>query len=262
VLIFTEISNNFTWVGLLVSLTAGVVRGFAGFGFSALAVAGLSLFVAPASVVPAALVLEVLASVAVWRIAVRDFDRDWLKSLVIGNAICIPIGVFLLTHLDPMTLRLLVGLALLLTATGLRWRGVRPLGPGRHVQLFTGALSGFLNGLAASGGVAAALMMAGCHVPPLALRSTIIMFLIFGCSYTLIWASFFSRGGDTGVNLFNIDTLRWMLVLAPGMLTGMWLGNKAFAKSNPARFRQLVLDLLVLISSLAVVRAVIELAWS
>ena len=39
---------------LLVSLGAGVVRGYAGFGYSALTVAGMSLFVAPAPVIPAA----------------------------------------------------------------------------------------------------------------------------------------------------------------------------------------------------------------
>ena len=38
----------------LASLGAGAVRGFSGFGFSALTVAGISLFMAPAAVVPAA----------------------------------------------------------------------------------------------------------------------------------------------------------------------------------------------------------------
>ncbi|MEO6321639.1 MAG: TSUP family transporter, partial [Polaromonas sp.] len=114
---------------------------------------GLSLFVAPAAVVPAALVLEVVASLAVWRTAVRDLNGDWLKSLIIGNAICIPFGVYLLAHLDPIVLRLVVGIALLVTAAGLRWRGAHPLETTREVQGITGALSGFLNGLAASGGV-------------------------------------------------------------------------------------------------------------
>ena len=47
---------------LLIVLAAGMVRGFAGFGFSALCVAGLSLFAPPAQVVPPIFVLEVLAS--------------------------------------------------------------------------------------------------------------------------------------------------------------------------------------------------------
>lgn len=79
--------------GLLVVLAAGIVRGFAGFGFAALAVAGLSLFVAPATVVPALLALEVLASVSLLRRAVRDADRGWLGWLLLGNAVCIPLGM-------------------------------------------------------------------------------------------------------------------------------------------------------------------------
>jgi uncharacterized membrane protein YfcA len=255
----SEFGNSLTLMGLLISLMAGVVRGFAGFGFSALAVAGLALFVAPAAVVPAALVLEVIASLAVWKSAVRDLDRDWLMPLIAGNAICIPFGVYLLAHLDPVVLRLTLGLALLMTALGLRWRGAHPIHTTRNIQGATGALSGFLNGLAASGGVAAALMMAACHVPPRALRGTIVMFLIFGASYTLLWVALFSKGGDSGVDLISTDTLHWILVLTPGLLVGMWLGNKAFVRANPARFRQLVLDLLTLISGLSVARALFEL---
>ena len=101
--------NGLTAVGLIASLGAGVVRGFSGFGFSALTVVGLSLVMAPGAVVPAVLVLEILASMSVWRAAVRDLDMAWLKSLVIGNAILVPIGVYMLAHLDPVLLRLVVG---------------------------------------------------------------------------------------------------------------------------------------------------------
>ena len=53
--------------GMAVVLVAGIVRGFAGFGFSALTVAGMSLFISPAQVVPVAFVLEVLASLSLER---------------------------------------------------------------------------------------------------------------------------------------------------------------------------------------------------
>ena len=251
--------NGLTAVGLLASLGAGVVRGFSGFGFSALTVAGVSLFMAPAAIVPAVLVLEILASFSVWRSAVRDLDMAWLRSLVIGNALCVPVGVYLLAHLDPLVLRLAVGSALLLTAAGLRWRDGTPLHTSRAVQAGTGALSGFLNGLAASGGVAAALLMAACHVPAQAMRGTLIIFLVFASGYTLLWASVFSQGAGSGVDVFSFETLRWILVLAPGMLLGMRLGRKAFARSKPEGFRLLVLNLLMVISALSVARALFEL---
>lgn len=251
--------TSLTAVGLLASLGAGVVRGFSGFGFSALTVACVSLFMAPAAVVPAVLVLEILASISVWRTAVRDLDMAWLKSLVIGNALCVPIGVYMLAHLDPLLLRLTVGVALLLTAVGLRWRDGTPLRPNRVVQACTGALSGFLNGLAASGGVAAALLMAACHVPARAMRGTLIVFLVFGSGYTLLWAGVFSQGTGSSVDVVSTETLFWILVLAPGMLLGMHLGRKAFSRSHPDAFRRLVLNLLIVISGLSVARALFDL---
>ncbi len=247
------------FVGLLISLGAGVVRGFSGFGFSALVVAGISLIMAPAEIIPAVLVLEVIASLSVWRAAVRDLDMAWLKALIIGNAIFIPMGAYLLAHLDALFMRLLVGTALLITAATLRWRSAHPLNATPSLRNATGALSGFLNGLAASGGVAAALMMAASHVPAMRLRGTIIIFLVFGSSYTLLWAALFSLGTGTGIDVFSLDTLRWILILVPGMLIGMTLGRRAFQIASPERFRLLVLDLLIVISGLGCTRALHEL---
>ncbi|MEO7057375.1 MAG: hypothetical protein ABI281_02845, partial [Caldimonas sp.] len=68
--------------GLVIVLAAGVVRGFAGFGFSALSVAGLALLVSPAQVVPAIFILEVLASLTLLRGIGADIDWPWLRSLV------------------------------------------------------------------------------------------------------------------------------------------------------------------------------------
>ena len=56
-----------TIAGLFVVLGAGVVRGFSGFGFSALTVAGCSIFASPAEIVPIAIQLEVLASISLIR---------------------------------------------------------------------------------------------------------------------------------------------------------------------------------------------------
>lgn len=250
--------SSFTAVGLLVSLGAGVVRGFSGFGFSALTVAGVSLFMAPAAVVPAVLMLEIVASFSVWRSARRDLDWNWLKPLVMGNVVFVPVGVFLLAHLDLLLMRLVVGVALFITAGVLWWRDGTPLRTSVLAQASTGALSGFLNGLAASGGVAAALTMAACHVPARALRGTMVVFLFFGCGYTLLWAGVFSQMAGTGIDVFSPETLHWFLVLAPGMLVGIQLGRRAFARSNPDGFRLLVLKLLTVISALSVVRALMD----
>lgn len=239
--------------GLLVSLGAGVVRGFAGFGYSALTVAGLAVFVAPATVVPAVLALEIVASVSMWRSAIRDADRGWLRALLIGNLLFIPVGIALLAVLPVTLLRLLVGSALLVTAVGLRFASTHGFEPTPALRASAGISSGLLNGVAASGGVAAAMLMAAAHMPAAKLRATMVSFLLFAGTYALVCAALMPTSSGTG--LIGADTLRWALLLAPTMLAGIWLGQHSFANADPAGYRQHVLTLLIVISALGVLRA-------
>lgn len=243
--------------GLLVSLGAGVVRGFAGFGYSALTVAGLSVFVAPSTVVPSVLALEVVASISMLRSSLRDADRDWLRWLVIGNLIFIPIGITMLVVLPTTLLRLLVGGVLLVSAIGLLRASERTFAPTRGLRATAGVASGLLNGVAASGGVAAAMLMAASRMPPAPMRATMVSFLLFAGSYALLCAVLLPMG--SGTRLISMDTLRWGLMLAPTMLLGIWIGRHSFANANPTGYRHHVLRLLIGISALGVLRALIDL---
>ena len=229
--------------GLLVSLGAGVVRGFAGFGYSALTVAGLSLFVAPSTIVPAVLALEVLASLSMWRSALRAADVSWLRWLLGGNLVFIPVGIGLLAVLPAPQLRLLVGLALLVAAVLIRLAGTRRFAPTLRLKAGAGLASGLLNGVAASGGVAAAMLLAGAGVPAAALRATMVSMLFFAGLYALLCAVIVPMG----------------LLLAPTMMAGIWIGQRSFASSDPGRFRGFVLNLLIVISALATMRAAVQL---
>lgn len=244
--------------GLLVSLGAGVVRGFAGFGYSALTVAGLSVFVAPSTVVPAVLALEVVASVSMLRSSLRDADRDWLRWLLIGNLVFIPVGIALLVVLPTTTLRLLVGGVLMASAIGLLRASERTFAPTRALRATAGIASGLLNGVTASGGVVAAMLMAAAHVPAAALRATMVSFLFFAGIYAVLCALLLPMG--SGTQLISMATLRWGLMLAPTMLLGVWIGRHSFANANPAGYRHHVLRLLIVISGLGVLRALIDLS--
>lgn len=244
--------------GVLVVAAAGVVRGFAGFGFSALCVAGLTLFLPPAQVVPPVFVLEVLASLSLLRGALRDADWRWLGWLVLGNAIAIPVGVMLLAWLPETPLRLVIG-ALLFAAAVLLRVGVRfALEPTARVRLATGLVCGLVNGVAAIGGVAVAVLLSTTALAPAAMRATMILLLLFTDLYALAWAALWSIGEAAPTSLLGGDTLRWAAWLAPAMLAGIWVGQRAFAGVSVERFRALVLSALIAIAALGVLRA----AWS
>lgn len=241
---------------LVVGVGAGAVRGFAGFGFSALVVAGLSPFVAPGPLVAAVLGLEAVASLSVMRQVADDVDRPWCRALLIGNAVCVPLGLAALAWLPVTPVRLLVGAALLAGAVALRLTDGREFRSTAALRTVAGAASGLLNGLAASGGVAAAMLMATTRPPPAQLRATMITFLLYVSFYALIWSAALTFiGGTAGSALIGMDTLRWGLVLWPAMMLGMRLGQRAFGTAHPGRYRRFVLNLLMVISALGLLNA-------
>ena len=232
---------------------AGIVRGFAGFGFSALCVAGLSLFMSPAQVVPPIFALEVLASLSLLRGASKHADWRWLSWLVVGNVLCIPLGVALLAYVDETPLRLLIGALLLLAATLLRSGWKLALEPTRAVRLATGLVSGFVNGVAAIGGIAVAVLLSTTALPPAAMRATMILMFLFTDLYALAWAA--ALPGDGAQDLLGGRTLQLALWLTPAMLAGIWVGQRAFVGVSTEAFRRHVLNLLMLIAGLSVLRA-------
>jgi len=245
--------------GLLIVFGAGIVRGFAGFGFSALCVAGLSVFVPPAQVVPPIFMLEVLASLTLLRGALKDADWPWLSWLALGNALFIPLGIAVLAFVPETPLRLLIG-ALLLLAAGLLRSGFRlALAPTRGVRLATGLVSGFVNGVAAIGGIAVAVLLSTAQMAPAAMRATMIMLFLFTDLYALAWAGIVSVGSPSAGPLLGAGTLRWALWLAPAMLAGIWVGQRSFSGVSPAQFRRQVLNLLIFIAGLSVLRALMAL---
>lgn len=241
---------------LCVVFAAGIVRGFAGFGFSALCVAGMSLFMSPAQVVPPIFMLEVLASLTLLRSAWKDVDWSWLSWLVLGNGLCIPLGVALLAYVDETPLRLLIGALLLVAATLLRRGWKLALAPTRGVRLFTGLVSGLVNGVAAIGGIAVAVLLSSTALVPAAMRATMILMFLFTDLYALAWAAVLP--GEAGQDLLGPRTLQLALWLTPAMLAGIWVGQRAFVGVSPEAFRRHVLNLLMLIAGLSVLRA----AWA
>ncbi|MFH0133544.1 sulfite exporter TauE/SafE family protein [Variovorax sp. VaC1] len=244
---------------LCVVFAAGIVRGFAGFGFSAITVAGMSLVISPALVVPAIFALEILASLSQLRGIARDVDMPWLSWLMLGNLICIPIGVALLAWLPETPLRLLIGALLMAAALLLRGGAHVTLVPTRGVRLAAGLASGFINGVAAIGGIAIAVMLSTTKMAPAALRATLIALLLFSDVVSLACAALMPSAAHASGTLLGPDTLKWALWLAPAMLAGIWYGQRSFKGVSPLQFRKHVLNLLIALATVSVVRSVIGL---
>lgn len=233
--------------GMLVALFAGFVRGFAGFGLSAFIVAGMSLWLSPQSIVPAAMMLEVLASVSLLRSAWPHVSWRWIRPLFAGYAVSVPLGVWCLSTLPEVPLRLAVSTVILCVATTLL-AGFRPRwGDGIGVRLATGLVAGFMSGLSSVGGMIAAMMLFTTSLPATRLRATLITLFVLSASYALLWA------GQRG--LVNRGTLLWAAWLVVPMLIGSAIGHHGFGRASETQFRRAMLGVLAAVAAMGMIRA-------
>lgn len=228
---------------------ASVVRGYSGFGFSAVLVAGLAFFLDPVEAVPIAIGLEVLASVVQGR-SVWD-DIDWrrfaalLAAAIIGN----PIGVWVLTTVDADGLRAATFLLLMLLTLSLLSGRRTHVDPTLLVFFGVGVVAGIVNGATAMSGLVLVLAMTSLEVSPAEMRGTLVAY--FFASDLAVMGLLF--GGD------ELDAAyAWRVgASVPIMVVGVVIGTRAFRGSSVEQFRRLTLVLLLAVSIVGMGRLVL-----
>ncbi|WP_118135267.1 sulfite exporter TauE/SafE family protein [Oceanicella sp. SM1341] len=216
------------WLALFAVL-AGLVRGFSGFG-AALVFMPLGALVAePRDLRVAFLVMNVFGPLPLMPEALRRADGREVMRLSLGAVLGVPLGIWLLTSVDPAGFRLLVALICLaaLAAFLSGWRYQRR--PGPAVKLGTGFLAGVGGGFAGVAGPPVVLFYLGGQRGAVEIRSALIVFF-----YASTWLS---------VAVIAVSgLLTWHAVLlgaaltVPHTLAGM-AGGRLFALAGERDFR-------------------------
>jgi uncharacterized protein len=235
----------------VVVLLAAVVRGYSGFGFSALLVTSLSLVMPPAEVVPIALMLEVVASAYLLPKVWQDIDRPFVGWLFLGSLIALPLGVYLLSWLPTVPMRGVLYVICLMAALTI-WRGFKmPDGHGRAHIFGAGLVSGVVNGATAMGGLMVVIFLLTGQMAAATMRASLIAyFLVLDIYGTAV------IGAE---NLLTPDVLMRTGIFIPPLLVGNWLGHRKFIGSAPESFRRYTLILLMVLSGIGLLRVVSDL---
>ena len=225
------------------TLTAGTVRGFAGFGGPAIMILVLTQFYAPASVLALVLLVDYAANLQLFPGAVRDAAWRSTLPLIVASMVAIPIGVQLLQGMDPQWLKR--GIALLVgacTCTMLaNWRYRRDAGPA--ISAGAGLLGGVVLGATLIALPVMIFLFAG-PAPPVRARANAITWGLF--TSTVMILLFFRAG------LIEVDDLWQAAVIALVYVFGAHIGSRAFRRTSARRFRQLILVLLLALSVVGV----------
>lgn len=237
------------WVAVIVFI-ASFVRGYSGFGFSAIFMAGLLPVLPAAQLVPLSILLEILASSSQAPRILTDINRRFLFILLCASLVGAPIGVFLLSFFSERSLRFAVYGVILCSTLALLLLRSRPQTITPTGLVLAGFVAGVVNGATALSGMVLALFFSSSTIGTRTMRATMIAYLFFTDVITagMLW---FAGHYDT-------QTLFRGMAVVPVMLAGIWLGSRHFFKTPAESFKTRIMWLLLLFCVAGVVQMLLR----
>jgi uncharacterized membrane protein YfcA len=235
------------WTAIGVTLVAGLMRGFAGFGSAMLMAPIFAILFGSAEMVVTVVAIELVVSLQLFP-QVRS-HADWKTLAPISLAACaaMPLGVWALASVDRNTTvtavsAVIVGFVVLMW-TGWKYRGQRTAVIGATV----GAVSGAMMATTSVGGPPVLLYLLSGNDPPRVNRANIVTYY-FLTQFLLIVIVL-----ATGVA--GWDALARAVVLFPVMLAGAWAGGRLFhGLASESLYRNVALAILFATGSFGLLR--------
>lgn len=231
------------WVG---TFAAAFVTALAGFAFGMVATAiwlyALTPIQATALIVAYALLVQ---GYAVWKLR-HALNARRLLPFIVGSAVGIPAGVFVLKWASPPDLRGAVGVLLIVFSL---YNLIRPKLPevkeaGVALDTTVGVLNGLLGGSTGLGGILPTIWCGLRGWSKDEQRAVFQPTAVATFLLIIVWL------GGTGT--ITADISRLFAIGLPALIAGTWLGWKLYGRLDEAAFRKAILYLL-LVSGVALV---------
>lgn len=227
---------------------ASMVRGFSGFGLSAVVMAGAVFILPPLALIPMLWFLEMAGSVAMFKGGMQDADMPTAKGLIIGSAIGLPMGLLLTMQLPVETSKIVALSVLIILAASQLARVKLPFLATRVGTYGTGLGAGIITGLSGAGGMFIALYTLARNLPARTMRGTLSIYLLGAGLLGLI----------THIAIGTMDQAaiaRGLLFIIPTLL-GLYAGRALFVPRLEPYYKPFCLTLLLGLASLGLARTV------
>ncbi|MFK8083733.1 MAG: TSUP family transporter [Granulosicoccus sp.] len=244
-----QLSASTLALACTVAFVAGMVRGFSGFGLSALIMAGLALVIAPLALIPVCFILEAVSGAILFRGGLIDANRKLVAGLVAGSAVGMPIGLAA-THNLPAEISSLVALVLILILALLQLSTASPAFLQTTWSLYlAGLLAGTVTGLASIGGMVVALYVLSRQLSMREVRGSLVLYLFVSMAVSAFWL----------ISTGTLDTLALKrgLLMAPAVVVGVLLGAWLFRPSLERFYKRFCLFLLMSLAGFGLIRLLI-----
>ena len=247
-LLYFELSLVKIYFVIFTVFIASIIRGFNGFGFSATCISGFSFVLPAIEIVPIILALEVVISIFMVPYIWNKIDWRFVFKILLGIIIGSPLGLYLLKHLNPETTHLFVCLMVIFFSILLMKGYSNQKINNNYGKIFTGIVSGILNGLTTLGGMPVALFLLITSIQPAVIRGSLAALFFLTDIYAFI-LSFFA-------GIVDITTIYRIVPLIIVLPIGVFIGNRFFIKSKEETYRKVVFYFLIFISILGISRII------
>ena len=240
--------GNFVFFSAVIFF-ASFVRGFSGFGFSASSISLLSFILPPVEIVPIILLLEVIASFFMIPSIWNKINWKFVMYLLFGVALGTPVGVKLLSILEPKLMHMVISITVIFFAL-LLLKGYKNKKLNHNLsKFFVGTVAGAANGFGTLAGLPIALYFLVIAIEPAVIRASIAALFFFTDSYALI-LTYFSGLLELS---FLFRTLPMILIVP----LGVFMGTKLFKGSTKESYKKYILYFLIIISIFGLIKSVI-----
>ncbi len=228
------------WIAAGLTLLAGVVRGFAGFGAAMIQAPVFALLYPPAEAVATLAALGTVASLQLLPGAARESTPRQLAPLTAAALLAVPLGSLVLVTLAADTMRRAISAIVLAMVVALLG-GVRyPGRPGPWSAAGVGVLSGAINGATGVGGPPVVLYFLAGPLPAKTNRANLIVYYTFlngSTAAALLWHG-----------AYTPETAWRTLALWPVQVVSLWAGAWLFRRASDAHYRRIALLLMLAVA--------------
>mgnify|MGYP001149042990 CR=1 FL=1 len=226
---------------------AAIIRGYSGFGFSAIFIIMAALITNPLPLIPVMFTCEI-AMTAFQARGIRS-HIDWSRALFMlaGAALATIPSIAIMARLGQNEARIAVSVMVLILSLLLLsgWQLRRPIAGKGHLGI--GIVAGIANS-AGVGGLPTAAFLSAQGVAPAVFRATMIVFLTGIDMMALpVMAANDLVGGDTAIGI---------ALAFPILGAGIWFGSRGFATASQTQFRRVVVMLLAALALLNIARVI------
>jgi hypothetical protein len=220
------------------ALAGGIVNGLTGFG-TALTAMGLWLYAIPPTVAASlAIICSCISQLQTLHLIWRHIDWRRILTFVLPGVLGVPIGTYILPHIQPSLFRLGIGLFLCAYSSYVLARRVHlnSAWGGRLADGVVGFGGGVLGGIAGLSGVLP-IIWTDVRGWVKEQRRAVVQ----GFNIAILWLAFVSHAAS---GLLTKQVLLAAAIALPGTIGGAWLGGYIYQRLQDNTYQRVVLVLL------------------